>query len=255
MARGARGIIGLQRSFKIMDDNRSLSLDMYEFTKACSDFRVDISKAELEKLFKAFDRDGSGEVSYDEFLRAVRGPMNNFRKALVSQAFRKLDKDGSGIVDMNDIKGVYDAKNHPDVKQGKRSEEDVLGDFLETFEMHHSIVDETGRDQQITMEEFEEYYNNVSMSIDDDKYFELMMTNAWKLGGEGPKSKGWAGQVGGKGSYSEDRKKAWASDMHKSVLTGSVASSAPYGTSTGPSDWSTSNNPAQQDEFAGAGAK
>jgi len=30
-SRGGRGIIGLQRQFKIMDDNHSLSLDKYEF--------------------------------------------------------------------------------------------------------------------------------------------------------------------------------------------------------------------------------
>lgn len=33
-ARGSRGIIGLGRQFKIMDDNGSGSLDPYEFNKA-----------------------------------------------------------------------------------------------------------------------------------------------------------------------------------------------------------------------------
>ncbi len=31
------------------------------------------------------------------------------------------------------------------------------------------------------MEEFIEYYNNVSANIDNDEYFTLMMNNAWKL--------------------------------------------------------------------------
>ena len=33
----------------------------------------------------------------------------------------------------------------------------------------------------VTKEEFEEYYNNVSCSIDDDLYFAAMMNSAWKL--------------------------------------------------------------------------
>jgi len=38
VSRGSRGFIGLQRQFKIMDDNNSKSLDKYEFTKAMNDF-------------------------------------------------------------------------------------------------------------------------------------------------------------------------------------------------------------------------
>lgn len=39
-SRGARGIIGLQKQFKIMDDDHSHDLDPYEFKKAIKDFRV-----------------------------------------------------------------------------------------------------------------------------------------------------------------------------------------------------------------------
>ena len=37
--------------------------------------------------------------------------------------------------------------------------------------MHHNIVGNTVGDHVITKEEFEEYYNNVSASIDNDEYF------------------------------------------------------------------------------------
>jgi len=66
--------------------------------------------------------------------------------------------------------------------------------------MHHNISDKARRDQIITVEEFAEYYTNVSASIDDDKYFELMMVNAWKLHGEETKKHVWAGVVGEKGT-------------------------------------------------------
>jgi len=39
--------------------------------------------------------------------------------------------------------------------------------------------------------EFNEYYNNVSASIDNDQYFELMMINAWKLYGEATRKPAW----------------------------------------------------------------
>ena len=176
-ARGGRGIIGLARQFKIMDDDNSKELDIQEFTKALRDFRVEISSNDIQALFKYIDRNRSGAIDYDEFLRTVRGPMNGFRKALVAQAFNKLDADGSGVLDINDVKRFYNAKGHPDVRSGKKTEDDILGEFLETFEMHHNLG-EGANDRNVTKEEFEEYYNNVSMSIDNDQYFELMMNNA-----------------------------------------------------------------------------
>lgn len=38
-------------------------------------------------------------------------------------------------------------------------------------------------DHIVTRDEFEEYYNNVSCSIDRDDYFEQMMNSAWNLDG------------------------------------------------------------------------
>jgi hypothetical protein len=46
--RGARGIIGLGKSFKIMDDNNSRSLDLYEFTKAMTDYMLGFSTEEIK---------------------------------------------------------------------------------------------------------------------------------------------------------------------------------------------------------------
>ena len=49
-----------------------------------------------------------------------------------------MDKNGDGVVDISDIKGVYSAKLHPEVKAGKKTEDEILGEFLDTFEQHHA---------------------------------------------------------------------------------------------------------------------
>ena len=90
-------------------------------------------------LFAHFDFDRSGLIEYDEFLRAIRGPMSANRKAIAMRAFSKMDADGSGMIDINDIRGVYTADKHPDVMAGKKTEQQVLSEFLETFETAHSM--------------------------------------------------------------------------------------------------------------------
>jgi hypothetical protein len=51
------------------------------------------------------------------------------------------------------------------------------------------------RDFRVTLEEFVEYYTNVSASIDDDMYFSAMMNAAWNLSGDASSyktyDKGW----------------------------------------------------------------
>jgi len=57
---------------------------------------------------------------------------------------------------------------HPDVISRKKKEDQILQEFLETFETAHSLRNNNTPNYVVTKEEFEEYYNNISASIDDD---------------------------------------------------------------------------------------
>ena len=185
-----------------MDDNQSKTLDFSEFAKAMQDYRISTDQAEIQRIFALFDRDSCGSINYDEFLRAIVGEMNDRRKSQVLLAFARFDKDGSGIINIEDLKGVYNARQHPDVRSGKKSEEDVLYEFLDTFEQHYTLLvsaysanlfqDRNAKDRNIRVEEFVEYYNNISASIDSDEYFELMIRNAWNLDNNQAYSQGWS---------------------------------------------------------------
>eukprot|EP01032_Pedospumella_encystans_P035230 gene35230-39850_t len=56
------------------------------------------------------------------------------RRQLVLMAFEILDSDHSGVVELNDISAKYNADKHPDVLAGRRSKDDVLREFLDTFD-------------------------------------------------------------------------------------------------------------------------
>ena len=104
------------------------------------DYRISIQPSDIQRVFRLFDRDGNGQIDYDEFLRAIVGAMNDRRRNIVTLAFKRFDKDGNGVINIEDLKGRYNAKNHPDVKMGKKTEEDVLYEFLDTFEQHYSLA-------------------------------------------------------------------------------------------------------------------
>lgn len=125
--------------------------------KAVNDFGVDIDPQDVKGLFKSMDFDGSGEISFDEFLRVVVGEMNQFRKNLVERAYRTLDINQDGQISLDEFKNRYNAGMHPDVRSGKRTEDEVITEFMETFEKHHAMMSDGkgGRgDGCVTLEEF-----------------------------------------------------------------------------------------------------
>lgn len=178
-----------------MDDDGSKNISLYEFSKACKDFKVGVNEENVPLIFDMFDTNHDGTLNIDEFLMAIRGELNDFRRSLVEQAFQSLDRDGNGYIDAEDLKDRYSAARHPDVIQGKKTEEQVLMDFIETFEIHHNIRTGDARDNRVSLEEFIEYYTNVSVSIDNDEYFALMMNNSWNIKGDAQTyqkyGKGW----------------------------------------------------------------
>jgi Ca2+-binding EF-hand superfamily protein len=181
LARGASGIAGLARKFRIMDDDGSGQLDMNEFRKGMKECElVDLTERAIKHLFSYFDKDDTGTITYDEFVVGIRGVMNDRRRNLVALAFHVLDSDRSGVIDLADMRLAYNAKSHPDVVMGRRTEDDILAEFMQNFQV--------GKKQKtaITLDDFCDYYASISASVDSDDYFELMIRNAWHIsGGEG----------------------------------------------------------------------
>ena len=84
-SRGSFGFIGMQRVFKIIDDDGNKSLDKLEFRKAMRELALDLSDADLRFLFEFFDTDRSGSIDFEEFIQGVRDPMSERRSDLVKQ--------------------------------------------------------------------------------------------------------------------------------------------------------------------------
>ena len=81
---------------------------------------------------------------------------------------------------IRDIKGLFCAKYHPDIKNKKATEDDILNEFNETFDTHHNMFC-GNKSLEVSLEEFVDYYNIVSSLIDSDEVFEELILNSYKL--------------------------------------------------------------------------
>lgn len=162
-----------------MDNNGDKRFDREEFKQGLRENGHNLSNDEFNRIFQHFDRNGDGVINFDEFMRGIRGDLNPQRRALVSLAYKKLDRTGDGYVDLKDLSKAYDVTQHPKFITGEMTKNQVLEEFMAQWD--------TGKkDNKVTKEEFENYYADVSASIDRDDYFELMIRNAWHIaGGEG----------------------------------------------------------------------
>ena len=180
--RGVQGICSIARNFRIIDENNSQTIDFDDFKQVCNMFNFGLDDKQLKIVFANFDSENTGEIDYDEFIRTLRGEMNEFRQNLVQNVFDKLDLKKSGEISFKELNNKYNAKNHPDVISGKISEEEALKEFIDTFQETYNYLCGTETNNIVTIEEFLEYYENVSMTIDEDEYFEYLLNNVWNLG-------------------------------------------------------------------------
>ncbi|XP_064091636.1 crustacean calcium-binding protein 23-like [Macrobrachium nipponense] len=175
LSQGYSGILSLGKLFRRMDKDRSWTLSRDELARGVSQFGLNLSEDDINKLFKQFEKDGQTGIHYEEFIDAIRPPMSGPRKTAVENVFKTLDKTGDGVVTIDDLKGVYSAKNHPKVLKGEAKEEDILKKFLNLFESNSSV------DGKVTKQEFFDYYTALSKAIDDDEYFLTIVKMSWGM--------------------------------------------------------------------------
>lgn len=174
---GVVGFISLQRIFRLMDEDQNGSINLNEFQRALKESKLHLSSSDMQNLFYFFDSNHDGSIDFTEFMLGIREPMNERRMLFVRMAFDIIDKDRNGVLEVNDIVDVYDARKHPEVISGRKTEQEIFTEFIETFDIDHL------HDGKVSFDQWSRYYANISASIDDDDYFELMMRNAWHISG------------------------------------------------------------------------
>ncbi|CAE8596393.1 unnamed protein product, partial [Polarella glacialis] len=124
-----------QELFKVMDVDGRGMLDMGEFVKGLKDRGLVQTQEECDLIFLHFDEDRSGFIEPGEFLNAMKGNLSDRRRAVVREAFASMDANGDGVLTTEDLKMKYQSFSHPDITSGKRTEEEIFGEFLKSFDV------------------------------------------------------------------------------------------------------------------------
>ena len=181
--RGSRGILGTRRCFMIYDEDNKRVLTFDNFIKYISSFLIPLNRNQASTLFKLYDRQNSGNINYVPLVNDLMGKFNESRRNSVNNAFNKLDKERKGVLNMNVIRGGFNLNGYPDVINGKKIEQKFLAEFLDNFDYHFNLLNQ-GRnpdDEEVTNQEFIDFYRYISVGIENDSFFNKMVSGLWGI--------------------------------------------------------------------------
>ena len=182
LQRGPRGILGMRRCFMIDDEDNVHILTFENFFKYINNFLIPLSRNQAASLFKLYDKKNCGEIIYDNLINEIVGNLNEERKYLLSLAFDKIS-GGKDTVNINVMRTKFYPGGHPDVIIGRRTEQEVLAEFLDDLDYHFNLLNQgkNVEDEEITLQDFIEFYRYISLGIDTDGDFKKIINGVWGL--------------------------------------------------------------------------
>ncbi len=88
-----------------------------------------------QAIFAFFDKGGDGAIDIHEFAARIRGEMKESRVEIIREVFEYLDKTDDGKVTVEDLRGLYDVHNSPDVASGSVSADGALQKFIAQWDV------------------------------------------------------------------------------------------------------------------------
>mgnify|MGYP002624646683 CR=1 FL=1 len=186
LKRGLRDILYLYSQFLSLCPNLDkISFNDFILVLKIQHINLDINST--KKIFNMF-KIIKGEESFLDFysfMRTYKKELNEYKLNIVEKAFGKIDSKGEEKVSLNVIKMNYNASNHPDVLNGKYSEDEKIMEFLDCFGLCYEILKldsniKNGNDEQyVDFEIFANFYEYVSFIYPKDRDFECVVKSTW----------------------------------------------------------------------------
>ncbi|CBZ26164.1 conserved hypothetical protein [Leishmania mexicana MHOM/GT/2001/U1103] len=153
-------------------------LDRNELRKAIARLGVLLSPNETDVLMKRFDTTGNNVVCAQDFLAELRGTMPLPRMQTVIYAYQQLSIEGRGSVEFKDMCSLFclNAATIPDVVDGVLQREEAVLDFESCWPGRVGCKVGT-----VTLDEFVEYYADVSPAEESDERFCKLLQQSWAI--------------------------------------------------------------------------
>ena len=186
--RGLRGILYLYSQFLSFCPNTN-KITFNDFSLVFKIQHIDLDINTLKNIFNTyFIKSNNNEETYLDFysfIRTYKKELNENKLNAVEKAFTFIDKKGEDKVPLDVVKIKYNARNHPDVLNGKYTEDEKIMEFLDCFHMCYEILKMDNKGQRdeneyyVDFEIFANFYEYVSFIYPKDRDFQNVLSSTW----------------------------------------------------------------------------
>ena len=180
--RGQKSIFIIQRMFYIYDRNQTGEIP---FDKLCDIFEIyniNITKEDIFEFFNILDQEHKGIIKYNDLIQMLISNINKNRENLILKLFVSLSKNKEYAL-INDLKQSFNPTNHPDFINKIKSKDEILLDFIDSLEIfreyNSNLNNENIKKGYMSVDDFMNFFKEISMSISDDRYFNFLIDNCW----------------------------------------------------------------------------
>ncbi|CCW65636.1 unnamed protein product [Phytomonas sp. EM1] len=176
---GRVGLRAISRSLGVACNERcSTFLSRTQLDDLVSRLGVRLRPIELDVVIKKLDTHGTNLIRVQDFVAELRGNLNAVRLQAVTEAYQKLIMEGRGSVQFESMYRLYchNAPLHPDVQDGLITREEAIFDFESSWPaaFRHKMG-------TVTLEEFIDYYTDISPATLEDGRFVQIVQNCWEI--------------------------------------------------------------------------
>ena len=183
ISRGHKTIFTFQRMLTKYDRSNSGVISLEDFENIFQVYSFNFSDSDIQNIFNLYQQNKPGSINYSPLIDDLVGQMNEKRISVVQKVFNNFNKNENGEVSLKEIKQRFNPRGHPDALNRKKDHNEVFGEFLDILEIYREyIYNIKGRIiTNFNLDDFKQFYAEISMSIKDDTAFENMMIYCWNM--------------------------------------------------------------------------
>lgn len=177
---GLPGILRLSNGLRKFDVDLSNYVTLEEFEAVLNDLRIQFPPEDVKNMFRYLESPKRLDfMDYSLLIKDLTAGMSESRRGQVRETYDRLDYSDSTLLDLRQLKPIFNARNFLDVKNGRIHAEDIMTEFFSSVDLYVDM--QRDRDSRVNAEQFLEFWEHLSPAVHSDAAFESLVRHCFRF--------------------------------------------------------------------------